>query len=134
MTLTTWWRGRGQHRAVDRIPVLTSERDLWFLLALWQAHQLTVTGRQLEKADAQNTLMACELDGLRIENADLLNAWEEAAARAREAAADLANLRAISAPAPADGRPAVQLADPDATVETPIPPWLAFPPNVGQAA
>lgn len=118
MSITDLWRGR--RRAADRIPVLTTERDLWFMLALLQAHQLGAARRQLDAADASTTVMGAELDGLRIERADITGAYDQLAARYHEVDADLRNLKAISSPAPADHKPAIVLHDLDDTVSTPV--------------
>jgi hypothetical protein len=119
MSLTAWLRGTGRRRAADRIPVLTAERDQWMLLALLQAHELAGTKQQNAKLTAGNEILAAKLEGTIIERNDALDAYEEAAARAREALADLANLRAITTPAPIDGGHVV-LRDFDDTVETPV--------------
>lgn len=130
MTITTWWRGNGRRRAVDRIPLLTRERDLLLALAWWQASELTTTRRQLTKADGQNVEMACELDGLRIQHRDTLDAYDELANRYRELDAAVNRLRALIST-----KSGMRPDDAEETVETPISSaWLAYPPNRQQIA
>jgi hypothetical protein len=134
MSITTWWRGRGQHRAADRIPVLTAERDLWAATALLLAAQLARRTQQLANADTLTGYLGAQVDGLTIERDELCTAWEAADARAREAAADLANLKAIRVPAAADHDLPRAAYDADETIPTPVVPlWLGLSPNAAAA-
>jgi hypothetical protein len=119
MSLTALWRGTGRRRAADRIPALVDGRNQLLVITWWQATQLADLQRQNTKLTTGNEILAAKLEGTIIERNDALGAYDEAAARAREALADLANLRAITSPAPIDGGHVV-LRDFDDTVETPV--------------
>jgi chromosome segregation ATPase len=113
----------GRHRAVDRIPVLEGERDAW-------EAKFTATQAKLNHADALITKVCSEKNALRFETARLAAELEtvteghvlleaetdELAARLTGAQQEIANLRAVSSPAPANCGPAIPL--PDDTVET----------------
>ena len=121
MSISTWWRGRGQHRAADRIPVLTHERDLWLMLALIQAHQLDYRARQLTVANGQTEQLVAKVDAFMFENEALRGAYDELFARHQAATS-------VSVPAPADHRLAILPYDPEATVEQPAVLPLRFAP------
>lgn len=128
MSITTWWRGHGRRRAVDRIPELSHERDLWLMLALIQAHQLDYRARQLTAANEQTERLIRRVDAFTVENDALRGDYDELFALHQEATS-------ITVPAPADRRPALTPFDPEATVENTVvvPLWLAYPPNPAAA-
>lgn len=113
----------GRHRAADRIPILEAERDRL-------AAQLAATQAKLAWADELVTKVCAEKNALKFSEARLTAEVEKLAeanslladendelgARLIAARQELANLAAISSPAPADHGPAVALLDD--TVET----------------
>lgn len=129
LTLPALWRSRGRHRAADQLALVEAERDR---LAARNAHLQNALGHADElitrvcRRGAANCAEAeqlrAELDTLTEAHALLESENDELAARNTALRQELANLRAISSPAPADGKPAIPLRgyDPEATVPTPV--------------
>ncbi|MCX4751720.1 hypothetical protein OG455_41845 [Kitasatospora sp. NBC_01287] len=113
MRLADWWHGRGQHRAADRIPVLTHERNLWLLVALRQAADNVKVGRERDTVTAVANHLAADLHELQGQHENLLGEHAELVARHAEATA-------VSVPAPADGQPAIREPDNETTREMTI--------------
>lgn len=120
--------GTGRRRAVDRIPELTAERDQltaerdrWRALAEARQEQLAHADRLITKVCREKTAMRvdvarveAERDNLAVANEALEQDNDELAARLTEARSEIANLLAISSPAPADHGPAIPLTKFDA--------------------
>lgn len=123
-TLHLLLRGTGRRRAADYIPVVEAERDYWKARAaalqdrLVHADDLIVAvccrNEQLERGRAQ---AAADRDLILDAHRILLDDHDELAARYTELRIELANLKAISSPAPADNVPAIPQHDPEATAE-----------------
>ncbi|WP_327066775.1 hypothetical protein [Kitasatospora sp. NBC_01302] len=86
MSITAWWRGPGRRRAVDRIPVLTNERDLWILLALLLAAENAKISRERDTTAAVANLLAADIKQLQADLQELLGEQAELAAWRTEAA------------------------------------------------
>lgn len=123
-TLHLLLRGTGRRRAADYIPVVEAERDYWKARAavlqdrLVHADDLIVAvccrNEQLERGLAQAT---ADRDLILDAHRFLLDDHDQLAARHTEVRMELANLKAVSSPAPADDVPAIPQHDPEATAE-----------------
>jgi hypothetical protein len=114
MSLSSWWPGRGRHRAADRIPALTNERDLWLLVALQQAADNLKLVRERDTVTAVSNHLATDLQQLQGQHDSLLGEHAELVARHAEATA-------VSVPAPADRQPAIPEPDNETTREMTVP-------------
>lgn len=133
MNVTAWWRGRGQHRAADHIAVLAADRDRWQALAqqrqdaLAHADELIAKVCQRDNRSAtENSRLRDDLTALRVQHSNAQDDYDQLAARYRDLAAELADLKAARQPAP----------DPEAT--QPIPTaalrFAHYAPNTQPAA
>jgi hypothetical protein len=117
-------RGTGRRRAAATIPLIEAERDQWknrcaladqLLIELWCARD--TAERKYIQAATELAQAIADRDRTAEGHLYLLHEHDELAGRYTELRIELANLKAISAPAPADRGPAIPVHDPEQTHE-----------------
>jgi len=124
-TLRNLLRGTGRRRCADYIPVVEAERDQAVAEVAALKERLGHADDLLVAVCCRNARLEAALREARTDRdlvADahlmLLTEHDELTHRLIEARAEIANLRAISSPAPVDHGPAIQLPEaPDAPTE-----------------